>query len=92
MTGKPIGLTLDDLAAYQEKRGLVMEDITQIVKGRYLYTLSDLVDFAGDIAAGRDPERAARQQACDYYNHWQDGGSAGRVADLIQSYFEKGEM
>lgn len=92
LTGKPIGLTLDDLAAYQEKRGLVMEDITQVLKGRYLYTLSDLVDFAGDIAAGRDPERAARQQACDYYNHWQDGGSAGRVADLIQSYFEKGEM
>lgn len=92
LTGKPIGLTFDDLDTYREKRGLVMEDITQMVKGRYLYTLDDLIAFLQDLAAGNDPEREARQIACDYYNFRQDDRSACRVADTIQAYFEKGEM
>lgn len=92
LTGKPIGLTFDDLDTYREKRGLVMEDITQVVKGRYLMTPDDLIAFARDVAAGRDPEKEARQSACDYYNTWQDGQSALRVADFIQSYFEKGDI
>ena len=90
LTGKPIALTFDDLEQYNQNRGLVMEDITEYVKGRYLYTLEDLKGFLLDLRDDRDPEQAARKQACDYYNHWQDDGSAARVAAALLSFLNKG--
>lgn len=92
LTGKPIGLTFDDLEQYEGSRGLVMEDIRSLVKGRYLYTLPDLLEFIGEIARGEDPAREERAAANDYYNHWQNDGSAERVADCIRTFFEKGEL
>ena len=90
LTGKPIALTFDDLEQYTRNRGLVMEDITQYVKGRYLYTLDDLKAFLAELQAGADPEREARKQACDYYNYWQDDGSAARVAAALLLFLNEG--
>lgn len=92
LTGKPIGLTFDDLEQYEGSRGLVMEDIKSLVKGRYLYELSDLLDFIGEIKRGEDPAREERSGANDYYNHWQDDRSAERVTDYIRGFFEKGAL
>lgn len=90
LTGKPIALTFDDLAQYERNRGFVMEDIRQVVKGRYLYTLDDLLVFLSDLHDGTDLEREARIQACNYYNHWQDDGSAARVAAVVRRFLTKG--
>lgn len=90
LTGKPIALTFDDLAQYEANRGFVMEDIKEVVKGCYLYTLEDLEAFLTDLQAGRDPEEADRRAARDYYNHWQDDGSAARVAAVLLSFLNKG--
>ena len=92
LTGKPIGLTFDDLAQYEGTRGLVMEDIRSLVKGRYLYEMDDLLAFIGEVRRGEDPARAQRAAANDYYNHWQDDGSAQRVAGYIRTFFEKGVL
>lgn len=92
LTGKPIGLTFDDLAQYEGSRGLVMDDIKSVVKGRYFYQLSDLVEFIGEISRGEDPAKEERVSANDYYNHWKDDGSAKRVADYIRAFFEKGAL
>ncbi len=92
LTGKPIGLTLDDLEQYGASRGLVMDDVTAYLKGRYLYTLDDLTAFLGELSRGEDPAAAQRAQANDYYNHWKDGASALRVASVIRRYLEKGAV
>lgn len=89
LTGKPIALTFDDLAQYEKNRGLVMEDIKEIVKGRYLYTLSDLGEFLKDLAESKDPEKESRAKACDYYNHYQDDGAAKRVADVLAAHLDR---
>lgn len=92
LTGKPIGLTFDDLEQYQKSRGLVAEDIRTLVKGRYLYTLADLAAFVGEVSRGEDPEKAARAAACDYYNDWKDGQSARRVAQTLLNFLNKGAI
>ncbi|MGN0985076.1 MAG: CDP-glycerol glycerophosphotransferase family protein [Candidatus Enterenecus sp.] len=92
LTGKPIGLTFDDLERYEHSRGLVTEDVKSLMKGRYLYTPEDLLAFIGEVSRGEDPARAEREAANDYYNHWRDGGSARRVADYIRTFFEKGTL
>lgn len=92
LTGKPIGLTLDDLELYQGNRGLVMENITDILKGRYLYCLEDLEGFIDEIRQGQDPAKQDRAAANDYYNYWQDDGSAARVAEYIRKFLEQGDM
>lgn len=92
LTGKPIGLTFDDLEQYTRSRGLVMDDPRELVKGRYLYTLSDLEEFLGELHRGEDPAAQARAQANDYYNDWRDGASAARVAQVLRRFLEKGAL
>lgn len=92
LTGRPIGLTFDDLEQYGASRGLVMDDVTQRLKGRYLYTLNDLIAFLGELSRGEDPAADERAVANDYYNHWKDGASASRVARTIRRYLEKGAV
>lgn len=92
LTGRPIGLTFDDLDQYGDTRGLVMEDITQVVKGRYLYELSDLLDFIGEIQRGEDPAREDRVDALNYYDELQDDNAARRVADYLMNFLNKGEF
>lgn len=92
LTGKPIGLTFDDLEQYSKNRGLVMEDIRDFVKGRYLYTLDDLLVFLEELSKNQDPERENRKAALDYYDQWQDDGAARRVADYIRRFLERGEL
>ena len=92
LTGRPIGLTFDDLERYGRSRGLVTDDIRSLVKGRYLYRLDDLLAFIGEVARGEDPARAERAEANDYYNGRQDAGSARRVADYIRTFFTKGAL
>lgn len=86
LTGKPIGLTFDDLAEYEGHRGLVMDDIKSVVKGRYLYSLADLAEFIREVALGEDPAKQERAESNRYYNHWQDDASAQRVADYIRDF------
>ena len=92
LTGKPVGLTFDDLEQYTKNRGLVMENVTDYLKGRYLYTLDDLELFLGELAQDQDPEAENRKKALDHYDQWQDDGAARRVADYIRRFLERGEL
>ena len=92
LTGKPIGLTLDDLAQYEQNRGLVTDDIKSLLKGRYLERPEDLLTFVGEIGRGEDPAAADRAAANDYYNDRRDGGSARRVAGYIKTFLETGAL
>ena len=89
LTGKPIALTFDDLEQYRNSRGLVRSDIRETVKGRYLYQLSDLGDFLGELSRGEDPEKEARAFANNYYNELQDDGAAQRVADVLADFLNR---
>ena len=86
LTGKPIALTLDDLAQYQSARGLVTDDPLSLLKGRYLYTEEDLTAFAGELSRGEDPCAGEREAACVYYNQYRDDGAARRVADYVTAW------
>ncbi len=91
LTGRPIGLTFDDLAQYGQNRGFVAEDIRTLVKGRELYTFDDLAGFIGEVSRGEDPAAEARRTANDYYNDVKDGSSAARTAAYVRDFMKKGK-
>jgi len=69
-----------------------MENVTDYLKGRYLYTLDDLVAFLGELCRDEDPEKHNRKLALDHYDQCQDDRSARRVADYIRRFLERGEL
>ncbi len=82
LTDKPIGLVIDDIEEYANNRGLAFE-YKDYVKGDYIYTLEDLMDFASCVAADSDPAEAERLWAKAQWCDFTDFKSTERVADFI---------
>ncbi len=61
LTGKPIGLTLEDVEEYSARWPMFVEDMHRL-PGRKLMCFSDLLAFVEEIAASSDPCRAQRMQ------------------------------
>lgn len=92
LTGKPVGLTFDDLGRYEENRGFVADDIRTLVKGRVLERPEELLTFVDEVARGEDAAAARRSAANDYYNDLRDGASARRVTEYIRTFLNKGAL
>ena len=82
LTDKPVGLVIDDIEEYANNRGLAFE-YKDYVKGDYIYTLEELMDFASCVAADRDPAEEERLWAKEQWCDFTDFRSTERVADFI---------
>lgn len=79
---RPVGITVDDYAAYAEKPGFAL-DFFDWIKGEYLKTPLDLERFVENVARGLDPAREARRAAALRIHPFTDNQSTKRVADLL---------
>lgn len=83
LTGKPIGLVIDDLAEYSKRNGFFYGEYKDFVKGDYIECLDDFFIFIYNIAHDIDPNKEERQWAIDRYCQYKDFKSTNRVVDFI---------
>lgn len=83
LTGKPIGLVIDDLAEYSKRNGFFYGEYKDFVKGDYIECLDDFFIFIYNIAHDIDPDKEERQWAIDRYCEYKDFKSTDRVVDFI---------
>ena len=89
LTQKPIGLAIPDIEEYSKTCTLISNDITEYVKGDYIYSLKDLIDFINLVATGKDPAKKELAWALDKYHTYKDGNSSKRVIDLLLEKMEE---
>lgn len=80
---KPIGLTVDDLHEYSDKRGFAYDIETVHQAGFKIHTLEDLYQFVSDLLYGRDELTKEREEIRNLTNFYQDGNSTARVVGFI---------
>lgn len=80
---KPIGLILDDLEEYKQKRGIVFSSYKDNIKGYYIEKLDDFFGFVDDVALDIDIKQKERREAFRKYCTNKDFCSTERVANFI---------
>ena len=83
LTGKPVGLTFEDIDAYARQPGFAIDPQPLRESAAMLDTPDDFRTFFAQLAAGDDPLRAKRLQLTKLTNQYTDGHSAERVAAFL---------
>lgn len=83
LTDKPIGLTIDDIDQYIEKRGFVYRNPLEILKGQYIKNTDDLLDFLKAVVHSDDKAKKERQEVKEKIHQFQDDGATKRVGDYL---------
>ena len=83
LTGKPVGLTFEDIDAYARQPGFAIDPQPLRESAAMLDTPDDFRTFFAQLASGDDPLRAKRLQLTKLTNQYTDGHSAERVAAFL---------
>ena len=83
LTGKPVGLTFEDIDAYAKQPGFAIDPQPLRESAALLDTPDDFRTFFEQLAAGDDPLLAKRLQLTKLTNQYTDGHSAERVAAFL---------
>lgn len=83
LTGRPIGLTVDDFEEYKQNRGFVFDEPEKILTGTRMETVEDLNAFVDAVADGIDPFREEHARINGLVNEYRDDRSAERVAAFL---------
>ena len=74
LLNKPIGITLDDFKEYNRINGFPFRNVLDVLKGEYMYSLKDLLDFIKRISNEEDLYQEERRKINDKVNQYQEGG------------------
>lgn len=83
LVDKPIGLIIDDISEYEERRGFAIESYKDSIKGTYIEECNGLEQFVDNLAKGYDPDEKMRKWAMNEYCDFTDFKSTERVVDFI---------
>ena len=83
LTGKPVGLTFEDIDAYARQPGFAIDPQPLRESAAMLDTPDDFRTFFAQLASGDDPLRTKRLQLTKLTNQYTDGHSAERVAAFL---------
>ena len=86
-TQKPLAYTVDDINEY--KLGFIIENIQELMPGRKIYALEDLLAFVDDVVEGRDEYVKERREVLEKMFKYYDGRSCQRLAEhmgIIRDY------
>ena len=86
---KQIGLTIDDINNYSKGRGLVFENVFDILKGEYINNFEDMLMFIKNVKNNKDIYKKERDRIKNLTNYFQDGKSAERVVEFIINELDK---
>lgn len=80
---RPIGLTIDDLEEYVNKRGLMFKDYFSDIPGSYISNRHDLYSFVEAVCQHNITFSQTMQKAKEKYNDYFDLSSASRVTQFL---------
>lgn len=83
LTGKPIGLTVDDYEEYSKTTGFVFENIFDYIIGEHILSSDDFIQFIENVSTGKDELKGKRKEMNDQFNIHQDNRSSQRVYSFI---------
>lgn len=80
---KPIAITLDDYQQYKEEMGFVFEKPLDVIKGDYIYSVEDLLEFFRSLVEGYDKTKNDRHEVLEMIDDHRDSSSTKRLYDYI---------
>ncbi len=89
LTGKPIGLTVDDFEVYSKDTGFVYENVFDYVIGEHIVDCDSFVRFVTHVARGEDALKSKRDEMTALFHRYTDGQSTKRVYDLVLQELQK---
>lgn len=83
LLNKPMGFILTDLKEYAETRGVLFENLTDLLPGQHIYTIEDMKQFIKNVCDGNDTYESKRKEVLHFFHDYTDGKSCER----IKNYF-----
>lgn len=84
LLNRPIAITTDDIETYQKEIGFVVEDVYEILKGEYIQTPPDMIDFIDHVGNHMDVKKEERQEIMKKAFQYTDGNASKRLLDLLK--------
>lgn len=84
---KPIGITLDDYEEYRNQAGMVFKNPLDILVGRYIYNVEDLMGFLREVYEGEDLLLEQRKKIKELTNVKPYNESTRRVFNFIDEKY-----
>ena len=89
LTGKPIGLTVDDFEEYSKTTGFVFDEVFEYIIGEHILNCDDFVRFIDNVVSGKDDLLEKRNEMNKLFNYYHDNQSSMRVCDFIFEQLKK---
>ena len=83
LTQKPIGFVIDDISAYGENRGFVVDDPLNYMPGEKINDVQGLENFIEGILSGKDDWKEERKRINDLVNADQEGDYCKKILDFV---------
>lgn len=80
---RPMAFMLEDVQAYEEKRGFVFENVREWLPGQELYSFEDVCEFLNALAAGIDVSAEKRGRLRRLLNQFCDGDNCKRILEQL---------
>ncbi len=88
LTGRQIGLTIEDREEYFRHYGCPFSDFKENIKGQYMETFEDITSFIFQVSKGENPQSAALAGMKDRYHSVQDGTSSEKLYRYLKETYE----
>jgi CDP-glycerol glycerophosphotransferase (TagB/SpsB family) len=82
---KQIGITLDDFEEYSKTNGFPFQNVLDVLKGEYMYSIEDLLRFITQVSNGEDCHREERKEINALVNQYKSGG----YSEFVLQYLEE---
>lgn len=79
LTTRPIGLTMVDKEEYFRKYDCAFEDVTEYIKGCYINSIGDLLNFIKTVADGENPWQSDLIKQRELFHDKWDGKASERL-------------
>lgn len=89
LTGKNIGITIDDIDEYVKDTGFVFDNVFDILVGEYIKNTDEFIEFVKHIANDEDSKKEQREKVCNLVHKYKDNQSTKRVYEHIVEELEK---
>lgn len=83
LLNKPMGFILTDFKEYQETRGVLFENLIDLLPGQLIYTFEDMKQFLKNVCDGKDDFETKRKEILHFFHDYPNGKSCERIKEYF---------